>query len=566
MKNGSPTRVLKSSPALSIKVWLFLLAMVCGSASMAQAEYFNLAWGLQYGSATDDDYSGIDIDSSGYIYHSWKAIDGSTTTTYMKKLDRMGNLVWLKSEQRNYIEMTGPVKIDSQNNYCVFGYTYGPSGGSYYGSCDGFIRKYNSDGQLLWATQLGSSGYEAILNGTIDSQGNVYAIGEYSGQGAVVTKYDQNGNCQWQKYYKFYGDEQGNDIRVSTTGDIYFGLGFGGSSGPANQQVALLKLNQNGDLLWKRDIGVAGVPDGMFRIGGFDTQGRVVFQVGTNGALGGTHLGGWDIAVGRCDSSGNIEWIGQYGTPADDLIGNFVMGSSDSMITVGLTVGSLFCANQGNYDGFIMQIAANGNLLGGSQFGTAGDDIFAILCSNGTDYYVVGWTSSSFWGPSSGGHDVILGKFNLDPTNDEKENAIAVQAGSVVNGWTVGATGTDITLNGYNDSKDVWYYFEPAAAGKYTIQLYDSTFDTTLGVFDANNKEVVFNDDFWGEKSVVILKAKAGKRYYIRVAGYDEEVGDFTLSVEAGAMQAIQGDLNYDGVVDMNDLSALAQNWLMGGN
>ena len=139
-----------------------------------------------------------------------------------------------------------------------------------------------------------------------------------------------------------------------------------------------------------------------------------------------------------------------------------------------------------------------------------------------------------------------------------------MQAGDIINGWTVGATGTDITLNGYNDSNDVWYYFEPVNAGKYTIQLYDSTFDTTLAVFDENNKEIVFNDDFWGEKSVVILKAKAGKRYYIRVAGYDEETGDFTMSVQEGAIQAIQGDLNYDGNVNLEDLAAFAQNWMMG--
>ena len=36
----------------------------------------------------------------------------------------------------------------------------GPSGGTYYGLDDGFVRKYNSDGQLLWSRQLGTSGYD----------------------------------------------------------------------------------------------------------------------------------------------------------------------------------------------------------------------------------------------------------------------------------------------------------------------------------------------------------------------------------------------------------------------
>jgi hypothetical protein len=56
-----------------------------------------------------------------------------------------------------------------------------------------------------------------------------------------------------------------------------------------------------------------------------------------------------------------------------------------------------------------------------------------------------------------------------------------------------------------------------------------------------------------------------GKRYYIRVAGYDEETGDFTMSVQEGAIQSIQGDLNYDGNVNLEDFAAFAQNWMMGG-
>jgi hypothetical protein len=546
-----------------------ILLMIFCSASIAQADYFNLAWGIQYdtnGVAIGDTfYEDVQINSLGDLYTMWCERDASATTTFIRKLSPMGNILWTKAETRGFMEMPCRLQVDSQNNFYIFGYSDGPSGGTYYGGRDGFVRKYNSDGQLLWARQQGSSGYDVTFNGTFDTQGNIYTIGHCLGLGAVVVKYDSNGNFQWQKYYQYYHrDDQGSDIIVSSIGDIYFGL-TSGFPDPFDIQAALFKLNQNGDIIWTQEIGVPGVPDSMVRIAGFDTQGRIVFTLSTMGALGGTHLGSSDVAVGRCDSSGNIEWIGQYGSSGYDATISALIGPSDYITMGGETNGSFFGTNQGSYDAFIMQVAADGNLLGGSQFGTSGYERFYGLCSNGTVFYVSGPTEGSLWGPNAGGQNVIFGKLNLEPTNDEKADAIQIEINDVINGWTVGATGTDITLNGYNDSNDVWYYFEPNESGKYTIEVYDATFDTTLAVFDANDKEVIFNDDFWGEKSVVILKAKAGKRYYIRVAGYDEETGDFTLSIHAGAIQAIQGDLNYDGNVDMTDFAAFADNWLMGG-
>jgi hypothetical protein len=122
----------------------------------------------------------------------------------------------------------------------------------------------------------------------------------------------------------------------------------------------------------------------------------------------------------------------------------------------------------------------------------------------------------------------------------------------------------DITRNGYNDSADVWYYFDCTETDKYTVTVTPNGFNSTLGVFDAAQREIVFNDDFFGEKSVVILNASAGRRYYIRVAGYDGQTGNFTLAVAQGAVQAIQGDLNYDGVVNLADFSIFAGQWLEG--
>jgi hypothetical protein len=167
--------------------------------------------------------------------------------------------------------------------------------------------------------------------------------------------------------------------------------------------------------------------------------------------------------------------------------------------------------------------------------------------------------------PQGGGYPVLAWQLGESPvSNDEMGDAIALVIGTAVSGTSVGARGVDITRNGYNDSADVWYYFDCTETDKYTIRVEPEDYNSSVAVFDERQTEIVFNDDFFGGKSVVILRAVAGRRYYVRVGGLDGQTGDFVLAVEQGAIQAIQGDLNYDGVVGLQDLAIMAENWVIG--
>ena len=165
--------------------------------------------------------------------------------------------------------------------------------------------------------------------------------------------------------------------------------------------------------------------------------------------------------------------------------------------------------------------------------------------------------------PLGGGYPVLAWQLPDSPvSNDEMSTAVAVTAGSPLLGTSTSATGLDITQNGYADSVDVWYSFDCTATGKYTVTVEPTSFDSTVGIFDEAQTEIVFNDDFFGGKSVVILRGEAGQRYYVRVSGHNGQTGDFTLTVEQGAVQAIQGDLNYDGMVNLVDFAIFSTQWL----
>jgi subtilisin-like proprotein convertase family protein len=119
------------------------------------------------------------------------------------------------------------------------------------------------------------------------------------------------------------------------------------------------------------------------------------------------------------------------------------------------------------------------------------------------------------------------------PGHDDCGDAIPIAESATYNGTTVGATGSNTSGCGDNDTNDVWHVFTPAAADLYSFSLCGSSFDTTLAVYDeCGGTELACNDDSCGYQSMLSLWLEAGEDYYIRIAGYGGETGSYTLVAE----------------------------------
>jgi len=126
------------------------------------------------------------------------------------------------------------------------------------------------------------------------------------------------------------------------------------------------------------------------------------------------------------------------------------------------------------------------------------------------------------------------------PPNDDCASAISVTEGVPYYGSTISATGSMESSCSYNDTLDVWNSFTPTSSGLYTISTIGSSlYDTTLSVFDGcSGNELSCNDDSFCEEnedyyyqSELTMNMSAGNTYLIRVAGFNESQGDYTLSV-----------------------------------
>ncbi|MHC4221216.1 MAG: hypothetical protein ACYST9_02245 [Planctomycetota bacterium] len=177
--------------------------------------------------------------------------------------------------------------------------------------------------------------------------------------------------------------------------------------------------------------------------------------------------------------------------------------------------------------------------------------------------------------PTTNGNTIILGKSDLSDSerhlygfslgDDECLFATEVFKDVPYVGTTEGITGMNVSSCSYKDTKDVWYKFTPTTAVDFTtISLCGSDFDTTLAVYDdCGGVELVCNDDYCGLQSQVTFKAKVDKTYYIRVAGYDGETGNYTLRISGSeCVSRPAGDINGDCKVDFQDLAIVCGGWL----
>ena len=94
------------------------------------------------------------------------------------------------------------------------------------------------------------------------------------------------------------------------------------------------------------------------------------------------------------------------------------------------------------------------------------------------------------------------------------------------------------------DPYDAWHSLTPQITGGYTISLHhdETNFDTTLAVFESCDdivngiESIACNDDSPWEgqelyhKSKVSLSLEEGVTYYVRVAGYNDDVGEYVIT------------------------------------
>lgn len=356
---------------------------------------------------------------------------------FIAKYDVSGNLLWVKTAGGNKNDMGSVIRYKGGQLY-IAGYF---TDTAYFestvligkGETDGFIARYDVNGNLNWVRQLGGADADFCSAMDVDDAGNIFVSGKYETSIRLDTIQLSTSNIYNESFYARYTNAGGvvwAKTCAGTNSDLITGLAFdhnqsvylcgffsqtvniGGTtlnSSSPSIDVFIGKIDLSGNLQWLKRAGGAyedaahGItcdPDGNPCIVGY-FYGTALFDANSV-----THQDYNDVFIARYDAAGNNLWVragkGQqldvgYGITSDAAGNIFATGMFQVQI---------------NFDGqilsgpdremFLVSYDKYGNMRWATKAGNSGTDCgFGVAVHNTTDhisisgYYLLNCTFGS---------------------------------------------------------------------------------------------------------------------------------------------------------------------------
>lgn len=212
-------------------------------------------WATYFGGTQNDAGYSVAFDISGNIYFAggtsssgicFGGFDNTlsgTSDAFLVKFNSNGGHLWSTYYGGTNSETGMDLAVDLNNDIYFSGNTNSSSGiaasgfqNTLVGSYDGFLVKFNSSGNRLWATYYGGIDTESNLYVTTDNLGKVYVSGYTASTGSIASGGFSN---------TFNGVIDAFLVRFSSSGARESATYFGGSN---NDQPGRPSVDQNGSL------------------------------------------------------------------------------------------------------------------------------------------------------------------------------------------------------------------------------------------------------------------------------------------------------------------------------
>jgi hypothetical protein len=274
------------------------------------------------------------------------------------------------------------------------------------GSRDIFIAKVDASGAYVWATRVGSTGFDAGYGVSTLADGSAIVTGQFagtvvfgttsltaSGRDVFVAKVNSSGSFVWAT--RAGGSSSDKAWYVSTLADgsaiitgYYSGTIVFGTSPPlvsvaGSDDIFVAKISASGVFVWgtsaggatssDEGIGVSAMSDGSAIVSG-TFEGPATF-----GSTVLTGTGDSDAFVAKIDAAGSFVWATEAGGTSTDQAFRVSTLADGSAIFEGhfegtATFGSTTLVSAGGQDYFVAKVTASGAFVWATRAGGSGDD------------------------------------------------------------------------------------------------------------------------------------------------------------------------------------------------
>lgn len=208
---------------------------------------------------------------------------------FYAKYTSSGTCTWVRKFGGLGSESAGGLKEVDANNIVMNGsfeatVSYPTGSINSAGAYDFFLTKFNSQGNIIWATSGGGLDSEAGYAVDVDTSGNIYSAGSIGNDvtfGTVfvpsqqnanmfISKHNSNGGCQWVKMGGNITDDVASDLCTDPNGSSYV-TGYVSQdalfsttwlTGVQGSDAYVVKYNTFGNIVWITKIGSPGTEAG----------------------------------------------------------------------------------------------------------------------------------------------------------------------------------------------------------------------------------------------------------------------------------------------------------------
>lgn len=218
---------------------------------------------------------------------------------------------------------------------------------------DVYLLKINAAGQKLWSKQYGGDSTDVGVRIIPTNSGGGYLIvGKSNSQGVgqedvLLVKIDNNGNQVWLKTHGTAGNDEGRSVVELNNGYLITGTAENPNNGTLD--ILLLKVDLNGNEEWRKYFGNASEID----------QGYDIVSTGDgNFALTGYTGSNSDGILIKVDEDGNVIWETTFGGSLGDIAFDMVLSNDNMLVITGITE-----VSTSNVNAFIAKYDLNGNQI-----------------------------------------------------------------------------------------------------------------------------------------------------------------------------------------------------------
>jgi len=526
-------------------------------------EVFNLQleFALNIGSARNEIGRSIAYDRDGNLWATGRFQDDIYDLTnhggndsYVAKFDSNGNLVKALNIGGSGYDQGNSIATDSNGNAWAIGFfsdSIDIDNGNAWaigffsdsididgdgendlisnGDRDGYVAKFKSNGDLLFAKNIGGKDDDRAFGTAIDSNGNAWVTGFFSGnididgdgendlisngdRDGYVAKFDFEGNLVKASNLGGSSHNWSNSIATDSSGNAWI-TGFSQDSEDSVENSYVAKFSPDGNLVFKSNIGgnnqgiaIATDSKGNAWVTGVFSGSIDINGDGENDL---TSNGGQDGYVAKFSPDGNLVKALKIGGEFYDRGEGIATDSNGNAWVTGAFQGSIDIdgdgkndlTSNGGVDTYVAKFSSNGNLVKAYDFGGSGDDrpFDIVTDADGKTLSVTGVFQNSI-------------DIDEDGKNDLTSNGLR---DSYVIKFSTNFSPTDINLSNNSINEHVaanavvgtFSTGDPDTGDTFTYQLVAGTGNTDNAAFTIDGDQLRINSspDFETQSSYSIL-------------------------------------------------------------